>query len=190
MEIRELGTEQLKALTHPLRLAILRALRSDGPATATALAKRLGESSGATSYHLRQLERHGFVEEVPDSGDARDRWWRPSFDGHRVEARNWLGGPDERAVLAVYEAQVLAGYAERAAEFVAEQSAGEWSDEWADVADFSDFRLRLTPARARRLGERIHALVESYGKYDEGVEVVVQVQLFPRRVRPFGQESS
>ena len=189
MEVRELGVEQLKALTHPLRLAILRALRTDGPATATALAKRLGESSGATSYHLRQLERHGFVEEVPDSGDARDRWWRPAFSGHRVEPRHWLGGPEDRAVLATYQGQVVAGYADNAAQFVAAQGAGEWSDEWADVADFSDFRLRLTPARLRRLLERVHALVDSYAKYDEGEEVLVQLQAFPRRLRPFAEES-
>jgi DNA-binding transcriptional ArsR family regulator len=47
-----------------------------GPATATMLAREVGESSGATSYHLRELEKAGFVEEDRDRGNARDRWWR------------------------------------------------------------------------------------------------------------------
>ena len=47
-----------------------------GPATATQLGARLGESSGATSYHLRQLEKYGFVEEDPTRGSGRERWWR------------------------------------------------------------------------------------------------------------------
>ena len=53
----------LKALAHPVRLRILGLLRLDGPATASGLADRLGLNSGATSYHLRHLERHGFVLE-------------------------------------------------------------------------------------------------------------------------------
>ena len=187
-DVRELGPEQLKALTHPLRIALLRGLRSDGPATATALAKRLGESSGSTSYHLRQLARHGFVEEVPDSGDGRDRWWRAAFRGHRVEAKPFLDAPEDRAVLGIYEKQIVAGYAERAAAFVAEQGAGEWGDEWVTAHDFSDFVLHLTPAQLTRLVARMHALVESFARYEGGQEVVVQVAAFPRRPRPFGEE--
>lgn len=187
-EIRELQPGQLKALTHPLRNAMLRELRRNGPATASALGKRLGESSGSTSYHLRQLEKHGFVEEVPDSGDARDRWWRPAFAGHRVEAGPFLGSPEDRAVLGVYETHVVAGLADRAAAFVGEMSAGEWPDEWVEAHDFSDFRLRLTPARMKRLMRRMHALVESYAGHEDGEEVSVQVAAFPIRLRPFGEE--
>ena len=61
----------LRALAHPLRGKLLAALRIDGPATASMLARRYGESSGATSYHLRQLARYGFIE------DDASRGWRP-----------------------------------------------------------------------------------------------------------------
>ncbi|MGB0191497.1 MAG: helix-turn-helix domain-containing protein, partial [Nocardioides sp.] len=47
------GPEQLKALTHPVRVRMLGMLRIDGPATSTTLAQRLGLNTGATSYHLR-----------------------------------------------------------------------------------------------------------------------------------------
>jgi DNA-binding transcriptional ArsR family regulator len=54
---------------------MLETLRA-GPATASMLARELSESSGATSYHLRELEKAGFVEEDAERGNARDRWWR------------------------------------------------------------------------------------------------------------------
>jgi predicted transcriptional regulator len=56
----------LRGLAHPLRLHLLGLLRADGPATASQLAARTGQSSGATSYHLRQLAAYGFV--VEDTG--------------------------------------------------------------------------------------------------------------------------
>ena len=185
MDLPELGPEQLKALTHPLRVAILRALRTDGPATATALASRLDESSGATSYHLRQLARHGFVEEVPDSGNGRDRWWRPAFPGHSVDTARWIEDPADRAVISMYEAVVIRNAAERAMDFVAEQGAGEWSREWVDASALNDLRLTLTPARLKRLVAKVEAVLRSFEKYEEGEHVIVQFQAFPRRAQPF-----
>ena len=183
-ESPELGPEQLKALTHPLRLSLLRLLRTEGPATATGLAQRLGESSGATSYHLRQLAKYGFIEEAPESGDNRDRWWRAAFHGHRVDTGKWLDDPEDRNIVALYQGQVVRAYAERAVTFVAEQDAGEWSREWVDASDLSDFGLRLTPAQLARLRDRMHALVKSFERYDSpGAErVFVQTSAFPYRV--------
>jgi DNA-binding transcriptional ArsR family regulator len=66
----------MRALSHPLRLELLDRLRTEGPATASLLAQRIGESSGATSYHLRQLARYGFVEEDVRDAKGRERWWR------------------------------------------------------------------------------------------------------------------
>ena len=72
---RVIDMSALKVLAHPLRVQIIDALSQYGPATASGLAERLGESSGATSYHLRQLERHEFVREVVGKGTGRERWW-------------------------------------------------------------------------------------------------------------------
>src|SRR5215211_4630810 len=72
--------EALRALAHPLRGRLLVALRLDGPATASMLARRYDESSGATSYHLRVLARYGFVEDDPGHDGGRERWWRAAHD--------------------------------------------------------------------------------------------------------------
>lgn len=81
----------LRGLAHPLRLRLPNALREFGPATATAsgLADRLGEPSGATSYHLRQPASYGLAEDDPERGEGRERWWRAvhtgtAFDTGRV----------------------------------------------------------------------------------------------------------
>jgi len=68
--------DTLKAVSHPIRNRLLGILRADGPATASALGRRLGESSGSTSYHLRQLERFGFVTDDDDQPSRRERRWR------------------------------------------------------------------------------------------------------------------
>ncbi len=72
---RPANRDQMRAMAHPLRLRLLELLR-DGPSTATRLADDLGESSGATSYHLRILAKAGLVEDDAERGNARERWWR------------------------------------------------------------------------------------------------------------------
>lgn len=72
---RSLGARQVRALAHPLRMRMLDSLR-DGPATASMLARDLGESSGATSYHLRALEAAELVLEDLSRRKGRERWWQ------------------------------------------------------------------------------------------------------------------
>src|ERR687887_279452 len=68
--------ETVRALAHPRRLRIYHFLQVNGPATSARLARELGLNTGATSYHLRELADHGFVEEVPEQAHGRERWWR------------------------------------------------------------------------------------------------------------------
>jgi hypothetical protein len=63
------------ALGHPLRVALLGLLAHRATLTSTEAARELGESSGACSFHLRQLARYGHVEEVPGQR-GRARPWR------------------------------------------------------------------------------------------------------------------
>jgi DNA-binding transcriptional ArsR family regulator len=86
MEIdRTFSAARVRAAAHPLRLRLLEVLR-EGPATASQLARRLDESSGATSYHLRVLARHGLVEDEPAGRRGRERPWR------RVDERMTIVG--------------------------------------------------------------------------------------------------
>jgi DNA-binding transcriptional ArsR family regulator len=51
--------EALQALSHPLRVRILDALRQ--PDSAAAVARRLGEARQKVNYHLKEMEHHGLV---------------------------------------------------------------------------------------------------------------------------------
>ena len=73
--VRVLDDDAFKGLAHPLRVQIFDLLAIHGPHTASGVAERVGESSGVTSYHLRQLAKHGLVREVEGRGTARERWW-------------------------------------------------------------------------------------------------------------------
>jgi DNA-binding transcriptional ArsR family regulator len=67
--------KMLRAIAHPARIRLLEELAYGGPATATELAERVGESPANCSWHLRQLARYGYVEEAP-GGTGRQRPWR------------------------------------------------------------------------------------------------------------------
>lgn len=77
-----LDAPALKAFAHPLRIRLYELLDEHGPATSAQLSARVGESRGSTSYHLRQLARHGLLEELPDRGTAKERWWRATPGGY------------------------------------------------------------------------------------------------------------
>ena len=65
----------MRALAHPVRLAILSRLQGYGPSTATALAPLVGATPSVTSWHLRHLAEHGLVRDADVEADGRQRWW-------------------------------------------------------------------------------------------------------------------
>jgi DNA-binding MarR family transcriptional regulator len=161
---------QLRGLAHPLRLQLLHVLRSDGPATATQLARRLGESSGATSYHLRALHRAGLVEEA-EQRNGRERWWqRPP--GH-ITIPNSIP-PDasepERSELQAAHAQIESILVERD-----EQALASWMAirydlplEWQDSQWIGNLRMWATAAEVQEFVTAVRNLAEPLRKAPEG----------------------
>jgi DNA-binding transcriptional ArsR family regulator len=70
----------LRALTHPVRIALIEALTLGGAMTATEVGERIGESPTTCSFHLRQLAKYGFVAEA-GGGKGRARPWRMTSIG-------------------------------------------------------------------------------------------------------------
>ncbi len=183
---RRLDTQALSGLAHPLRVALFQQLTQHGPATATQLGERLGESSGSTSYHLRQLERFGFVETDPERGNGRERWWR------RVPGGVLIDPPDRHADPAGYEAAHLVigelrrGRRERQEHFVA--TIDEWPTEWQKAALDRSVHLVLTPDEACELTRQLNGVIEAWlaragadagNAREEARSAEVQVSLFP-----------
>ncbi|GAA1831975.1 helix-turn-helix domain-containing protein [Luedemannella flava] len=176
-----LTASTLKGIAHPLRVRLLGLLRSDGPSTATKLAQRVGESSGVTSYHLRQLALHGFVEEDPDRGSGRERWWRARHRSSELTAADARQAPEDAEAFL------------RAVAALAADRVNAWLDgaptrpaAWDDSGTLSDWSLRLTAQEAAALVSELEAVVERY-RMDRpdvpapaGTErVIAQIQVLP-----------
>lgn len=141
----------LRALAHPLRQRILRVLAENGPATATALAARLDENTGATSYHLRQLAEHGFIEEAPELAKGKERWWRspPKDLRYRLDKGQ---PPEMRELLEGLVAQHITDDIEMFQRFRDER---EQLGDWGDVMPFSRGAIYATR-------EELEAFCEDY----------------------------
>jgi DNA-binding transcriptional ArsR family regulator len=66
---------ELRALAHPIRLALYEALGIHGSLTATQASKLVGGSPTSVAYHLRTLAKYGYAEEA-GGGAGRERPWR------------------------------------------------------------------------------------------------------------------
>src|SRR6202161_2950114 len=70
----------MRALAHPVRIALIEALTLGGAMTATEAGERIAESPTTCSFHLRQLAKYGLVEEA-GGGKGRARPWRMTSIG-------------------------------------------------------------------------------------------------------------
>lgn len=164
-EGRTLDPGALKALAHPLRVRIYDLLSERGPQTASSLAALIGETSGATSYHLRALAAKDLIREVEGRGTGRERWWE------RPKGRITLPGPDEQLTPANRAAaqivtseffrlrhQTLMDYLNR--------PASEEPAEWRDAGLVMTTMLDLTPEQMievkQQLSELVDAVVERF----------------------------
>jgi DNA-binding transcriptional ArsR family regulator len=180
-----LTSESLKSLAHPLRVRIYDELSAYGPMTASGLAERLGESSGSTSYHLRQLERTGLVREDQSRGKGRERWWERRPGSIAIpEARELPPGSAERLAVRFLEEEWYRTREQNFREYAVEGES-VFGPEWLDVATSDTINLRLTP-------EQLHALVADIDgvlqKYIEAYKktptpgsrpVQIQINAFP-----------
>jgi DNA-binding transcriptional ArsR family regulator len=150
--MKPMSAAQLRALAHPLRLQLLQVLTAEGPATASQLARRLGESSGATSYHLRALHRAGMVEE-DERRNARERWWRRPAERQMIPNSVPPDASEtERAELQAAHAQIESILVGRD-----ESALSRWMAirydlplEWQDSQWIGNFRMWATPGDMRR----------------------------------------
>ena len=176
--------QQLRALTHPVRLRMLGILRTEGRMTATALAERLGLNTGATSYHLRQLAQHGFIVDDEDRGNGRERWWRAAHASTRTDDRQ-LTAPEDQEALEAYLQTVVVIYTQLMQQAIEERAT--LTEEWRHASTFSDWRCRLNPEQARRLIDVVSETIEEFEDAEElpaddpdGVPFTIMFNAFPR----------
>ena len=162
-------------MAHPLRYRIFELL-AEGPSTASELARRLNESRGSTSYHLRTLARAGAVVEDPDRGTKRERWWR------RPESPQLLptdADAEGRAISARMLSLILARDELARRRFMAEDLDAAWHEN----AYVGNWFVELSPAEADELGRQLASIVMALrGRRDapaDAAQVLVSISVLP-----------
>ncbi|MER5661151.1 helix-turn-helix domain-containing protein [Streptomyces mirabilis] len=174
-ELSDLAT--LKALAQPRRQRMLQHLTVHGPATSATLARALGLNTGATSYHLRELARYGFVEEVDRpaeaSGHGRERWWRAVPGDRRFPPRSRQSA-EMRLVMDELNHHAYAADLELFEQMQVQRQlrtrgvdgeVGE-ADPWVDAFPYSRGSIRLTLPELHAFFEEYIALLNRYKRPD------------------------
>jgi hypothetical protein len=149
----------LKALAQPRRQRMLQHLTVHGPATSATLARALGLNTGATSYHLRELARYGFVEETGAEGQGRERWWRAVPGDRRFPPRS-RQSPEMRLVMDELNHHAYAADLELFEQMQLQRDTSD--DPWADAFPYSRGTIRLTLPELQEFFEEYIALLNRY----------------------------
>ena len=157
-EERVLDAGALRALAHPLRVQLYDILSQYGPQTASSLAEMTGESSGSTSYHLRELAKHDLIREVEGRGSARERWWERPAGAISFTNPEAMKTPAGLAATQVIMTEHLNRRHQQLLAFMNEaMRSPEQLDD--DATLVSTAALRLTDEQAKDLIERLSAIV-------------------------------
>jgi DNA-binding transcriptional ArsR family regulator len=177
----------LEALAHPVRLDLLTYLMSNGPASASAGARAVGDTPSNCSYHLRTLARHGLVEPV-ESTDRRQRPWRATITGFDLDPIAVPGTPQARGAAAVLAAS-LALEQRLLRDYLSHRD--EVAAAWREADLTSSFTLRVSPGELSALGAQLDALIRPFIAATREAEPpdseLVQLDLFafPRTEAPW-----
>jgi hypothetical protein len=146
----------LRAYAHPVRMALVGLLRTEGPLTATRAAELLGESSGTCSFHLRQLAKYGLVEEA-GGGTGREKPWLATATTTDWDAD---GTPEGAAATGLLASVIAEQYFEQLARWL--EASPDEPAEWRQAATLGDRILYVTPAELAELSGRVGAMLDEY----------------------------
>ncbi len=186
-EIRQLTDAQtMRALAHPVRIALLEALMLEGAKTATEVGELIGESPTTCSFHLRQLARYGMVEEA-GGGKGRARPWKASSLGFSFASSH--DEPERDVAASALVHLIRERQLGRYREWI--ETRATFPREWRDAAGNSEYLCYLTVDELAQLNADLAALLADRfverlkhpANRPEG-SVPVEVLLFSYPLRP------
>jgi DNA-binding transcriptional ArsR family regulator len=148
----------MRALAHPVRLAILQRLQRHGPATATRLSPEVGATPSVTSWHLRHLARFGLVRDAEPGPDRRERRWQAVARGTRFEVPEDEEG--RSAARALFREMVVRA-ADLPHRWMAEVEPG-LDPEWRRLTSLADTRVVVSAEELAAIGAAIEEVVAPY----------------------------
>jgi predicted ArsR family transcriptional regulator len=156
-ELTVTDPKAMRALAHPLRMALLELFGVSPTLTATQASDALGKSPANCAFHLRTLAKYGFVEEA-GGGRGRERPWRRVHESLSVTAGRQQD-PRARAAAEVLGSAFRDRWLERIRRAFA---ARAWPGEWDEAATASNSVRFLTPAEAVEVTAELRQIVDRY----------------------------
>ena len=136
-----LDPRAMRALAHPMRIALLEAIMREGSLTATRAAELLDDSPGNMSWHLQTLAKYGFIEEA-GGGRGRSRPWRIVDVSYNFESAT--SDPEHAAAAEALEATLHQNIDENLRAWWSRRRS--YSEEWRRAASRLSLR-RTSPSR-------------------------------------------
>lgn len=146
----------LRALSHPVRLALLEALLA-GPLTATEAGELIDETPTTCSFHLRQLAKYGFVEEV-GGGKGRARPWRLTHTGWSAPAQP--DNPEFTRASQALDEVLLDRYFQRLRRAV--RAAPSYPEDWYRAMASYQSIMHVTADELREMTDAYRAVMEGF----------------------------
>ncbi|MFF1464264.1 ArsR/SmtB family transcription factor [Streptomyces sp. NPDC058330] len=153
--------QAMRALAHPVRLAILDHLQRYGPATATQLAPDVGATPSVTSWHLRHLAGFGLVRDSEPGPDRRQRRWEAAARGFRFETPKDPADEEGRAAARVLSQQMFRRYADFPSRWAAEVEPS-LDPEWRASAGMAHTRVVVSAEELAAIEDGIERLLAPY----------------------------
>ena len=152
----------MRALAHPVRIALFETLVLRGAMTATEVGELIGESPTTCSFHLRQLAKYGFVEEA-GGGKGRARPWRVTSVGMSFSSAH--DDPEVEIAADLLLRLFRERQLERYRTWV--QTSGSYPRPWREAAGDSEYFFYLTAGELRELNDELSTLLLS--RYQERI---------------------
>jgi DNA-binding transcriptional ArsR family regulator len=155
--INELGDLEItdpramRALAHPVRLAILERLQRHGPATATQLSSDVGTTPSVAGRHLRKLATFGLVTQA-------DRGWQAVGTGIRFEPSE---DAESQAAYRALSNEIFLRADELPRRWMA-KGEPRLAPEWRKVSGLANARMKMTPDEVEALDAQMEELLVPY----------------------------
>jgi predicted transcriptional regulator len=147
----------MRALAHPVRMALLDLIAVAGTLTATQASEALGESPANCAFHLRTLAKYGFVREA-GGGRGRERPWtrtRRTISISSTEQDNPQAAIAASALGSVY----FERWVERARKVFGSR---ERLPGWEHATQMSRAAVFLTAEETVQVGREIQEIIDRY----------------------------
>jgi predicted transcriptional regulator len=162
-ELNLTDPKAMRAMAHPVRMALLELLAVTPTLTATQASEVLGESPANCAFHLRTLAKYGFVREA-GGGKGRERPWARAHRSINLTTSQQEGARAKLAATALSQV-----WNERTLEHIRRAfAAPAWPAGWEEAVRASDGVRFLTAQEAISVSDEIRAILDRYaGRRDD-----------------------